>query len=518
MSKKGIWILTGIMGLALVGLLIFQIKWITGALSLKQQQFSQMVNRSLVKVIRDLEEEETSYNITGEMIPYTDSLSIQPSQNNGNSGIKGLVTINQQSVYYYSSVTNRSWLKQKWQKTDTVVISSNPGLKRVQSSPDSVQVNLQDASAAKNNLRVNKGTIVNKVFNRMTSTPPDIGKRINPVNLYLRIMNELDYRGIHLGFEFSIHKPDNSLFFKTPGFKTYTKSEVFQWQLFPDDYQPQKNFITLYFPHDRKALYHNLGWMGISSGLLTLIILFVFSTTLYVIFKQKKLSEMKTDFVNNMTHELKTPISTISLASQMLKDTSITRDEERVGHLSTVIEDESKRLGYQVEKVLQMAVFDRGKIELKRDKINLNNLLESISEKFRLQTQNKNGLIELYLNATNPTVSVDEVHFTNIFSNLIDNALKYANESPHIKITSEDEKNFVAITVEDNGIGISKENLKRIFQKFYRVPTGNIHNIKGFGLGLSYVKKITEEHGGTIEVDSQLNKGTRFRIRFPRKI
>ena len=518
MSKKGIWILTGIMGLALVGLLIFQVKWITGALNLKQQQFSQMVNRSLVKVIRDLEEEETSYNITGEMIPYTDSLMIHPARSSENTGIERLVTINQQSIYYYSSVTTRNRLRQEWQTVDTVVISSNLSSGAVQPTPDSFQDIPQNASSVKNKIRDNKGVIINRVFNRMTSTPPEIGKRINPVNLYLRIMNELAYRGIHLGFEFAIREPDNSLFFKTPGFKTYTKSEVYQWQLFPDDYQPQKNFITLYFPHDRKTLYHTLGWMGISSGLLTLIILFVFSTTLYVIFRQKKLSEMKADFVNNMTHELKTPISTISLASQMLKDTSIARDEERVWHLSTVIEDESKRLGYQVEKVLQMAVFDRGKIELKRDETNLNDLLEGITEKFRLQTQNKNGLIELFLNAAKPMVPVDEVHFTNIFSNLIDNALKYTKESPLIKITSEDEKNFVAITVEDNGIGISKENLKRIFQKFYRVPTGNIHNIKGFGLGLSYVKKITEEHGGTIEVDSQLNKGTRFRIRFPRKI
>lgn len=518
MSKKGIWILTSVMGLALVGLLVFQTKWITGALDLKQQQFSQMVNRSLVKIIRDLEEEETSNSITEEMYSMADSLSVHPTQTRKGPGVKGMVTINQKSVYYYSSNVRGNIQQRKWQGTDTVVIKRDPGLERLQSSQEYSPENPKGLLSENPQNKQKQGVIINKVFNRLTKRPTKIEQRVNPVQLYLRILNELTYRGIHLAFEFAIHKPDNSLFFKTPGFQTYTKSKVYQWQLFPDDYQPQKNFITLYFPRDRNYLYRSLGWMGISSALLTLIILIVFATTLYIIFKQKKLSEMKADFVNNMTHELKTPISTISLASQMLKDTSIVRDEGRMGHLSSVIEDESKRLGYQVEKVLQMAVFDRGKIRLKRKETNLNDLLENIAEKFRLQTQNKGGLIELFLNATLPDIPVDEVHFTNIFSNLIDNALKYAKDSPHIKITSEDEKNFISIIVEDNGIGISKDNLKRIFQKFYRVPTGNIHNVKGFGLGLSYVKKIIEEHGGTIEVESQLNKGTRFLTRFPRKI
>lgn len=516
MSKKGIWILTVVMGLALTGLLIFQVKWIRNAINLRQQQFSQMVNRTMVKVIRDLEEEEAGFNIINEINPLADSLPyrsvIQPNKPETDQ----IITIGQQSYYYYSSLSKGSTSRHEWHSSDTVFITTrrpSGNNVRIDSSGEKPQV-----SGFAENTNNNRDIIINRVIRRMTHTPPDIEDRLNPLELYVHIMNELKYRGIDLGFEFAIRKPDNSIFYKTPGFKTYTKSNVYQWLLFPDDYQPKKNFLTLYFPHDKSYLLRSLGWMGISSAVLTLIILFVFSATLYVIFKQKKLSEMKADFVNNMTHELKTPISTISLASQMLKDSSILSDEKRMEHLSSVIEDESKRLGYQVEKVLQMAVFDRGKLKLKRKEINIHELLENIVEKFRLQAQNKNGQIQLLLDAQNPVIAVDEVHFINIFSNLIDNALKYCKDHPEITLQTKDEPHYLVISVEDNGIGISKEDLKRIFQKFYRVPTGNIHNVKGFGLGLSYVKMIIEEHGGTVQVESQLNKGTRFITRFPRKI
>ena len=357
--------------------------------------------------------------------------------------------------------------------------------------------------------------MVEKVVDQIMNEPGPIDNRIIPVQFYLSIKNELKRRGIDLDFEFAIRRPDNSIFFKSPGFETYTKSKIFQMQLFPGDLESKKSFVTVYFPNDRKFLYKSLGWMGSSSILLTFIIIIVFSLTLYIIFRQKKLSEMKTDFVNNMTHELKTPISTISLASQMIKDTSLVRDKKNMDHLSKVIDDETKRLGFQVEKVLQMAIFDRGKILLKKNRMDLHRLIANIRDNFSLQIQNKNGRIDLDLRSDEPNVSIDELHFTNVLSNLIDNAIKYCSKEPRIRIGTLTEKGGIMITVEDNGTGISKENLKRIFDKFYRVPTGNIHNVKGFGLGLSYVKKIVEEHGGNIHAESQINKGTKFRIWLP---
>jgi signal transduction histidine kinase len=240
--------------------------------------------------------------------------------------------------------------------------------------------------------------------------------------------------------------------------------------------------------------------------------------TLVIIVRQKRLDEIKNDFINNMTHEFKTPISTISLASQMLKDGSIAKSPNSLKHISSVIQDESKRLSFQVEKVLQMAIFEKGNASLKIKKVNINELIANVTNNFKLKVENKDGQIIEKLEARNPTVYVDELHFTNVIHNLLDNALKYRRGKPVFYVkTWNRPKNGVVISIQDNGMGISKENIKRIFEKFYRVPTGNIHNVKGFGLGLAYVKKIVEDHGGTITVESELNKGTKFEIFLPFK-
>jgi len=252
-----------------------------------------------------------------------------------------------------------------------------------------------------------------------------------------------------------------------------------------------------------------------SSAILTLIILGIFAFTIYIIVQQKKLSEIKTDFVNNMTHELKTPISTISLASQMLRDRSIPLQKKNFENISNVIYDESKRLGFQVEKVLQMAIFEKGKLKIKPQEIDIHELIGNVVNNFIIQVRNQNGEIEQHLDATNPVVKVDEVHFTNIIFNLLDNAVKYSNGLTHIKVGTQNTRNQFLIYIEDKGIGITRENQKRIFEQFYRVPTGNIHNVKGFGLGLSYVKKIVDEHDGQITIQSEPKKGTRFEISIP---
>jgi two-component system phosphate regulon sensor histidine kinase PhoR len=219
-----------------------------------------------------------------------------------------------------------------------------------------------------------------------------------------------------------------------------------------------------------------------------------------------------------MTHELKTPISTISLASQMLSDTSIPDTEKNYSRISGLISEESKRLGYQVERVLQMAKFDQGELKLQFEELNMHEIIESVISNFTLQVDSKQGMLIPSLHADNDLVNADSGHITNVLSNLLDNAVKYTPDKPEIFIETRNLNKSLLIIVRDNGIGISKANQRRIFDKFYRISTGNVHNVKGFGLGLSYVKKIVEEHHGTIAVESEPGEGSVFKISLPIKI
>jgi two-component system, OmpR family, phosphate regulon sensor histidine kinase PhoR len=216
-----------------------------------------------------------------------------------------------------------------------------------------------------------------------------------------------------------------------------------------------------------------------------------------------------------MTHELKTPISTISLASQMLHDNSISNTPRTIEHVSNVILQESKRLSFQVEKVLQMAVFNEGRLKLKFKEVHLNNLITNVILNFELRVKSKDGTLDSIIAAENDQIKGDEVHITNVIFNLLDNAMKYSKGQPAIEVKTENKNDFVVVSVKDNGIGIAKEHQDQIFERFYRVPTGNVHDVKGFGLGLSYVKKIIDSHQGKIKVESTLNKGTKFMIYFP---
>ena len=236
-----------------------------------------------------------------------------------------------------------------------------------------------------------------------------------------------------------------------------------------------------------------------------------------MIFRQKRLSEMKNDFMNNMTHELKTPVSTISLAAQMLKDPAITKSTDVFKHISGVINDETERLSFQVEKVLQMSLFEKQKATLKMKELNVNDVVAHVANTFQIKVEKFNGNLDIDLQATDSTIEADKMHFTNVLFNLLDNAVKYRREDVDLKLLIRTWNNYnkIYISVEDNGLGIKKENLKKIFDRFYRVSTGNRHDVKGFGLGLAYVKKIIEDHNGTIKAESEIGKGTKFIICLP---
>ena len=261
-------------------------------------------------------------------------------------------------------------------------------------------------------------------------------------------------------------------------------------------------------------------WLPIISAIVfTVLIMTAFYLTVRTMLRQKKLSEIKNDFINNMTHEFKTPLATISLAVDALRNDKVVSDKEKMTYFSTIIKEENKRMNRQVETILKAALMDKQEVQLLLRPVHAHHIIKDVVENFTLQLEEKNGKAELVLNAENDLIDADEVHFSNLINNLIDNAIKYSKEDqpPMIKInTSSTPKSFL-IVIEDNGIGMNKETAKRVFEKFYRAHTGNIHNVKGFGLGLSYVKTMVEAHGGEIKVDSVLGKGSTFTIELPLK-
>jgi two-component system phosphate regulon sensor histidine kinase PhoR len=331
------------------------------------------------------------------------------------------------------------------------------------------------------------------------------------------ILQELNTHGIDTRFEFGIYNPERDLFLveKDSAIRKSLIEKGSAARLFISDIFTSPEYLLVYFPNERQFLLTELWGMLLISIILIIVIVYSFTYTITTIFRQKKLSEMKNDFINNMTHEFKTPISTISLACEALTDNGIKRSQEFTESYINIILEENKRLATMAEKILQTAVIEKGQLKMKRERIDLHEVITDVIKNIRIQVEIKDGIIRKQCKATNPVIIGDKVHLTNLVYNLLDNANKYSPKKPVIIVRTENTSNGIILTIEDNGIGISKGEQKKIFDKLYRVPTGNIQDVRGFGLGLSYVKAIVEEHHGRISVESEINKGTKFKIFLP---
>jgi two-component system phosphate regulon sensor histidine kinase PhoR len=296
-----------------------------------------------------------------------------------------------------------------------------------------------------------------------------------------------------------------------------TKLKIYKKRLFPNDPEgfSEIYYLNLYFPNETLIVLVRIWPMVFGAFILIVVILSLFIYTMYVIARQKRVSEIKGDFISNITHELKTPISSISLAAQMLGDEKIPQTAKNVPKLSSMIKEQSRQLSYLVEKVLQTSVFERQTIVLKKTKVSLHAIIKEADDLMTLQLRNRKATLISELRATNDIISTDKSYFVNVITNLLDNALKYSKDAPKITIGTRNEYDRILCYVSDNGIGISAENKERIFEQFFRVNTGDIHDVKGFGLGLNYVKKIVDLTDGTISVESEENVGTTFYIWLP---
>lgn len=358
--------------------------------------------------------------------------------------------------------------------------------------------------------------VVEKMVVEYVANDKPLEQRLNLEEIKPLLQSELQDKGICLDFGYWVlsdqqdtitaaHLPTNN----TRNFATYKAS------LFPNDIFDKSDYLAVYFPDSQAYAIRSLWMMLAFSALFTLIMVATFGTTIHIIFRQKKLSDMKNDFINNMTHEFKTPIATISLATDAISNPKVYAQPEKVQYYTGIIRQENKRMNAQVENVLQIARLEKEDYEMNLARTDLHALVRKAVESVYLQVAERQGTITSDLNATAPDIELDEVHFYNVICNLLDNANKYSPDRPAIRIQTYDTAGGILLAVEDKGMGMTRDTQLRVFDKFYRVPTGNLHNVKGFGLGLSYVKAIVKAHNGTIKLQSELGKGSRFEVFIP---
>ena len=362
-----------------------------------------------------------------------------------------------------------------------------------------------------------KSELVKNIFDELSSKPRSIRERLNQEIIDSLLKSELRNRGIRLPFQFAVKTEGQPGFVLASSKKYPSEADFngFKVQLFPSDLLSEPAYLWVEFPDKKLFILRELWLACIGSALLIATVLFCFYVAVSTILRQKKLSDLKNDFINNMTHELKTPIATISLATEMLQDPDIQTQQPGTRRYLQVIHDEAARLTQQVERVLQTAQLEKGEVKLKMENTDVHEVIENVLQHLAVPLENRAGTITTRLQAPLSAIQADAGHLENVIQNLLDNAIKYSPQPPDITLSTRNLENGILISVTDKGIGMSKETLSRIFDTFYRVPTGNLHNVKGFGLGLSYVKNITELHGGNIRVASKPGEGTTFDLFLP---
>lgn len=454
MSKRAIWIVIGIMSLALVGTTLVQLYWINWSVRLKEEQFNESIIGALHRIGVRLEKHDPSMSLS-------------------------------------SSLFIDQWNeKQK-------------------------QIELIDRE-----MRIQKFPLE---------------RRIDPLFLKKILMQEFQELNLDLDYSFGVIDnvrkkmiilngnfqadvgPNNMA--SSPGLKleSLLQNSEYEIGLFPG-MTGSPGTLKVIFPTKTRYLWGSVWPLLVLSLLLSLIILACFSYVICIVFRQKQLSDIKTDFVNNMTHEFKTPIATISLASDSIVSPMVINTPDKIRRFAGIIRQENQRMLSQVEKVLQMALLDKHDFKLNLKELNLHEIIDQAVSNISLQVQQRDGIINKELTALNATILGDPLHMSNIIYNLLDNANKYSPDRPEILVKTRNNGATIEVLVSDNGIGMSRDVQKMIFEKFYRVPTGNIHNVKGFGLGLSYVKAMTLEHNGRVEVESEPGKGSTFKLVFPVKV
>ena len=519
MKRWTIGLITIVMVIAFGGLLVLQVGYVNTIVGSRNATLRASILRSLQQVSKNLEIQETRRFLQKEVFRDTDSYFAWGSEYGAQ--------LNDEILYHHNegldSIADNGQSPQVSLDTaslhvhDFVDVGRRYCYPETESAVERASNDMQDRFRER--FYYQKGLldeVILEIIYRANLMPLD--QRIDFEQLGDKIQKRFERNDVKQEFIYRVIDHDGKVIYTSDeNVKFEPDSEwSFRKELFSNDRQTQKASIELYFPFISHYQFNTVTIL-IPSIIFSAILLVTFIITIYIVSRQKKLSEIKADFISNMTHELKTPVSSISLASQMLMDSKVERPPDQLRRIAAVIGDETKRLSLLIEKVLQTSLFERQRIALKLKDVDVHEVVLNVANTLHLKVEQVGGMIDLDLDADNTLICVDQMHFTNVVFNLMENALKYRREDlPFCMIvhTKSDQK-YVTIIIEDNGIGIKKDDQKRIFDRFYRVPKGNKHDVKGFGLGLAYVKKIIDEHNGSIRVESELNVGTKFIIQLP---
>ena len=524
MNKKRFVLLVILMSLSLIGIISVQVYWIKQSVEDKEEQFSNAVEDVLDKVAERVEARERR-DYSDRVATFVDSAKVPKSSQYKNIFFVDR-DLNSDELRFYShgileedygssstffdnsGDSDSTSIRSFTSKRSTTVFKEEFGLdgKRYSLTP------LEKMEKIGGLTQVEKAAF-DDVFRELAERVP-IHDRVSNQEVELLLSRELENRGININYEYGLYSSGFPTKIRSKKFK-FANNAIYETPIFRNSEGVTNFALLLSFPKKKKFLIGSILTLAVISLIFVLVIIVAYSSAIYQLIQQKQISEIKSDFINNMTHEFKTPIATINLAVEAIRNPKSINDKEKVLRYLSMIRDENKRMHAQVENVLRISKLEKNQLDISKDRVDAHDIVNDAIAHIELIVEDRGGYVKTHLNAERSDVLANDMHFTNVIVNILDNAVKYSPEAPKIDVFTEKAKNSILIRIEDQGAGMSKAVLKKVFEKFYREHTGNIHNVKGHGLGLAYVKKIIDDHQGEVYVESEKGKGSTFYIKLP---
>ncbi|MCM4169742.1 Adaptive-response sensory-kinase SasA [Arenibacter antarcticus] len=522
MNKRLFGLLVVLMSLSLIGIIFVQSYWINKSVEDKEEQFSNTVTQILNRVVENIEKREVQ-DYLNEFYKLKDSIG-KPKATHLKNFFFFDRDINSNEIRFYTHGIleedynmaskffdiglDTTTFKNITSTRMTEIYKEDFGLDGRQYSLTPVQ-KLEKIGGLTS---VDKAAL-DDVF-REQAKSRSIHKRVSKQEIELFLSRELKNRGIDIDYEYGVYSKGLPTKVRSKKFK-FSETTLYKAPLFKDSDGNTNFSLLITFPKKKSFLIQSILGMAILSLAFTLVIVVAYSSAIYQLIRQKQISEIKSDFINNMTHEFKTPIATINLAVEAIKNPKIIDDKEKVLRYLQMIKDENKRMHAQVENVLRISKLEKNQLDINKDRADVHDIIEDAITHVELIVADRGGYINTHLEAKRSEVLANEMHFTNVIVNILDNAIKYSHSVPKIDVFTEVVGNYIIIKIKDQGSGMGKVVLKKVFEKFYREHTGDIHNVKGHGLGLAYVKKIVDDHQGEVYAESEKGKGSTFYLKLP---